>query len=64
MNAHAVLIDVRQRLEIFHSLHLVLHLLLSELTECSLLEVLSAMLASAVVEDEEQIAFLCHVCLP
>ena len=57
-------IYVWQGLQIFHALHLVLHLHLSQLAECSLLESLATVLAATVVEDEEQVSLLCHVGLP
>ena len=64
MNAYAVGINVGERLQIAHSAHLVFHLLLSQMTEGSLLEVPSAVLASTIVEDEHDVALLCHVGFP
>ena len=64
VNAYSVSIHIGKGLEIFHTLHLVLHLYLSELTEGGLFESFATVLASTVVEDEEQIALLCHVGLP
>ncbi len=64
VNTNLVSIYVRKRLQIFYTLHLVLHLNLSELAESSLLESLATVLASTVVEDEEQIALFCHVGFP
>ena len=60
----AVCVDVRQTLEILHTFHLVGHLVVAEVAERDLLKCLAAMLASAVVENEEDIALLGHVGLP
>ena len=64
MYTNAVGINIRQSLQVFHTLHLVLHLLLTKLAECSLLKCLATILRTTVVENKEQIAILCHVCLP
>ena len=64
MYAHSVGIHVWKRLQVFHALHLVLHLYLSQLSEGSLLESLATVLTASVIEDEEQKALLCHVGLP
>ena len=64
MNTKTVGIYIRQALKIFHTLHLVFHFFLTKLTECNLLESLSAVFATTVVEDKEQIALLSHVSLP
>ena len=41
-------------LKIFYTLHLVLHLFLAKLTECSLLKLLATVFRSSVVKDKEQ----------
>ena len=64
VHTKSVGIDIRQRLEIIHTLHLVEHLHLAELVPCGLLKLQSAVFAATVVEDEDDISLLCHVCLP
>ena len=64
MYTNAVGIYIRKTLEIFHTLHLVLHLFLTKLAECSLLKLLATVLRTTVVKDKEQIAFACHISLP
>ena len=55
---------IRKTLKIFYTLHLVLHLFLAKLTECSLLKLLATVFRSTVVKDKEQIALACHISLP
>ena len=64
MDTYAVLVDIGQRLEVFHAFHLVLHLHLSELAESGLLEGLATVLAAPIVKNEKQITFLGHIGLP
>ena len=64
VDAQPVGIDVRQRLQECHALHLVFHLYLSQLAEGGLLEVAAAALGASVVENEEQVSFLCHIGFP
>ena len=64
MYAQALHIHRGQGTEIIDAFHLVFHLYLSQLVEGGLFEVASAMLRASVVEDEEDIALLGHVCLP
>ena len=64
MNADAVGIYVRKRLEVFNTLQLILHFFLTKLAECNLLKLLATMLRASVVENEENITLLSHVCLP
>ena len=64
VHAHAVGIDIGERLQKFHALHLVLHLYLSQLSERGLFEVASAVFAPSVVKDEDDVSLLCHVRLP
>ena len=58
VNANLVGIYVRQGLQVLYTLHLVLHLYLTQLAEGGLLESLATVLTATVVEDEEQIALL------
>jgi len=62
--AESSAVDIAQTLEILHALHLVFHLVVAKMAEGDLLKVLAAVLTATVVEDEEQIAFLCHVSFP
>ena len=64
MNTELVGIDVRQALQVFHTLHLVLHLYLSQLSEGGLFEVATTMFAASVVEDEHDVSLLRHIRLP
>ena len=64
VNAQSFGVYIGQRLQIFHAFHLVLHLYLSQLSERGLLKLLASVLAAAIVEDEEYISLLRHVCLP
>ena len=64
MYANTVGIDVWERLEVFHTLHLVFHLFYAKLAECSLLKCQAAMLAAAVVEAEHHVSLLCHPDVP
>ena len=64
MHADAVGIDIGQRLQKVDTAHLVGCLHHAQLAEGGLLEGQAAVLAAAVVEDEEHVAFLRHVGLP
>ena len=64
VDTQAIHVNIRQALQIFHALHLVLHLNLSQLAEGSLFEVTSTIFRATIVEDEQHIALLCHVGLP
>ena len=64
MDAETVHIDVWQGAQIINAFHLILHLYLSELVESGLFEVTSTVLAATIVNDEDDVAFLRHVCLP
>ena len=64
VDAEAVGIDVGQRLQVADTLHLVLHLHLSQLPEGGLLEVAATVLGASVVEDEDDVALLGHIGLP
>ena len=64
VNSHPVFVNIRQGFQELHALHLVLHLLVAEVTESHLLEVATSPFASSVVEDEQQIALRCHISFP
>ena len=64
MNTEFIGIDVGQALQVFHTLHLVLHLYLSQPSEGSLFEVASTILRTAIVENKDDIALLCHIRFP
>ena len=64
VHADAGGIDIGEALEVLDTAHLIEHFLLAQLTEGSLLEGLTTVLATAVVEDEGDVALLCHVGLP
>lgn len=57
-------IDIGQRSEFFHTLHLVFHLNLAEMAVSAALEVETTITRTAVVEDEEDIAAIRHVVFP
>ena len=64
VNTYSVGIHIGKALQIVHTAHLVAHLHLTQMTESSLLEVTTAVLAASVVEYEQDIALLGHVGLP
>ena len=64
MNSHACGVYISKTLQIFYAFELVFHLLYAKVAECCLLKVASAVARTSVVEDEEQIALLSHICFP
>ena len=64
MNAKTVGIDIGQTLQELHTLQLVFHLFYTQLTESSLLECQSTVLAATVVKTKHHIALLSHPDVP
>ena len=64
MDAETVHVNVWKRAQIINAFHLILHLNLAELVEGSLFEVTSTVLTATIVDDEDNVAFLSHICLP
>jgi len=57
-------IDIGQRSEFFHTLHLVFHLNLTEMAVGAAFEVETTITRTAVVEDEEDVTAIGHVVFP
>ena len=64
VNAQTCSVHIVEGAQEIHTSHLVLHLDLSQMTECGLLKVTATILATTVVKDEKQITTLCHVGFP
>ena len=64
VHANTFGIDIRQRGEFFYTLHLVFHLNFTELAMGAAFEVETTIARTAIVEDEEHIASICHVVFP